>query len=155
MSTRLRAWWDPGWYNLDQSLTLGRRDRFAFVPGKALPDNGFDLVFAGTLGTDWEYRSATVEAIEHARFGPVEAVDTTQFGQYTFRFAAGWWVTIEAEQDPGHVNAISPDPPVADIDREWAHTSGWALAVTLSDVDEPSHEEHRGRRRSARRRRAR
>jgi hypothetical protein len=138
---RLRAWWDPGWYNLDQSLKLGERARFAFVPGKALPSSGFDLVFAHTLGGGRELRSATVDDIEHARFGRVEEVDTSQFGQYTFRFVAGWWVTIETEEAVGHLNAVSSDPPVTHFDREWAYTSGWALAVTLSDVDEPSYED--------------
>lgn len=137
MSTQLSAVWKPGWYNLDHSLAVGRRDAFAFpLPG---PGAEHELVFVNTVGTysEWTYWVATVVAIEHARFGPVDEVDTRPFGQYTFRFTDGRWVTIEAEEGPGHVNAASPDFPVDDCDKEWAHTGGWALQVTLADVEGP------------------
>jgi hypothetical protein len=136
MSTEvtLRAWWDPGWYNLDQPLQVGRRDSFAFFRRELLTKPGYDLVFANTVGSDWEYRSATVESIHHLRFGALTGVDTTRFGQYTFRLHDGRWVTIEAEEGPGRVNAASPDFPVGVCDRAWAESSGWALAVVLSDV---------------------
>lgn len=132
----LRAWWDPGWYNLDQPLKVGRRDTFAFFRSQHVTKPGYDVVIANTMGSDWDYRSATVEAIEHARFGPLDEVDTTQFGQYTFRFHDGRWVTIEAEEGPGCVNAASPDFPADVCDRAWADNSGWALTVVLSDVTE-------------------
>ncbi len=127
------AWWDPGWYNLDQPVKAGQRSLFAFYrPERAKP--GHDLVFANNVGTDWIYRTATVVSIEHARFGPVDEVDTRPFGQYTFRFADGGWVTIETEEALGAVDAASPGFPVDDCDRAWAGTSGWALTVTLTDV---------------------
>ncbi|MEU5725067.1 hypothetical protein ABZ783_25055 [Micromonospora sp. NPDC047738] len=152
----LLAWWDPGWYNLDQSLRVGRRDTFAFFwPGDMAVDDprigfdrhphrllltkpGYDLVFANSVGRAWDYRSATVESIEHARFGPLDAVDTTSFGQYTFRLHDGRSVTIEAEETPGAVNAASPDFPVDVCDPAWAGNSGWALVVVLADVTEAS-----------------
>ena len=60
MSTgTLRAWWDPGWYNLDQPVKVGRHDTFAFVRRYLAAKPGFDLVFATTVGSDWDYRSAT------------------------------------------------------------------------------------------------
>ena len=127
------ARWDPGWYNLDQSLKAGHRGLFAFFrPEGAKP--GHDLTFANAVGTDWDYRTATVVSIEHARFGPVEEVDTTSFGQYTFRFTDGCWVTVEAEEAPGAINAASPGFPADACDRAGAETSGWALSVTLTDV---------------------
>ena len=129
----LSAWWDPGWYNLDQPLKAGQRGLFAFFrTAQAKP--GYDLSFANTLGTDWDYRTATVVSIEHARFGPVDEVDTKPFGEYTFRFADGRWVTVEAEEAPGAVNAASPGFPTADCTRDWAETSGWALSATLTNV---------------------
>jgi hypothetical protein len=152
----LRAWWDPRWYNLDQSLRVGRRDTFAFFWSGDLtvddPRVGFDphperlfltkpdydLVFANTVGSAWDYRSATVESIEHAGFGPLDEVDTMSFGQYSFRFHNGRWVTIEAEQGLGEVNAASPDFPVDVCDPAWAGNSGWALVVMLADVTEAS-----------------
>jgi hypothetical protein len=132
----VRALWDPGWYNLDQSLITGGRDTFVFLPDASEQHPGYDLVFANTVGVDvdWAYREATVSAIEHARWGAVQEVDASRFGEYTFRFVGGRWVTIEAEEGPGSVNAASPDFPVGECDREWATTSGWALAVTLVDV---------------------
>jgi hypothetical protein len=149
----LRAWWDPGWYNLDQSLKVGQHDTFAFCWPSTIAKPGYDLVFANSTGIDWDYRSATVESVEHARFGSLDEVDTTRFGQYTFRFHDGRWVTIEAEQDLGLVNHASPDFPVEACDRAWADTSGWALAVVLSDVTRTSWRAVNDLRRPGRRRR--
>jgi hypothetical protein len=126
------ALWDPGWYNLDQSLKVGRRDRFAF--GYHLEPTSYDLIFANDLGTLWNYQRATVEVIEHAEFGLLDEVDTTAFGQYTFRLQDGRWVTIEAEQELGSVNAASADFPIDACDRVWASKWGWALVVLLSGV---------------------
>lgn len=135
MSTLWSASWKTGWYNLDQSMTVGRRDAFAFsLPGPgAGPEH--DLTFA--TWSPWEYWVATVVSIEHARFGSVLDVDTAPFGQYTFRFADGTWVTVEAEERLANVNAASPDFPVDECDVAWAHTGGWDLHVTLADVEGP------------------
>jgi hypothetical protein len=150
----LRAWWDPGWYNLDQSLKVGRRDTFAFYWGARVsaddprigfdphPERlfltlpGYDLVFANSVGRAWDYRSAIVESIEHARFGPIDEVDTVSFGQYTFRFHDGRWVTIETEQGLGSVNGASEDFPANACDPAWPRNSGWALVVVLAEVSE-------------------
>ncbi|NUT36526.1 MAG: hypothetical protein HOV79_26020 [Hamadaea sp.] len=155
----VRAWWSPGWYNLDKPLKAGERDIYGFYrsgdpaghgplpvfdphPEKVFRTKpGFDLLFANSTGRAWDYRYVTIETIEHARFGPVDEVDTRSFGQYTFRFADGRWVTIEAEQGPGNVNAASPDFPVGDCDPAWADEEGWALVVTLSDIVQASHED--------------
>jgi hypothetical protein len=135
----LRACWDPGWYNLDQPLKVGRRDTLAFVRRYLSAKPEYDLVFANTVGSDWDYRSATVKSIEHARFGPLDEIDTTAFGQYSFRFPDGQWVTIEAEQSLGLVTAASPGFPVDACNPAWAHNSGWALVVMLVDVTEATH----------------
>jgi hypothetical protein len=131
----LSAWWNPGWYNTDQSLKVGQRETFWFY-GSDLARPGYDLHFVNHGGFGWDYREATVESIEHARFGSVHEVDTRPFGQYTFRFTDGRWITIEAEEDPGTVNAASPGFPVDACDPEWANNSGWALVAVLSDVVE-------------------
>jgi hypothetical protein len=128
----VRARWDPGWYTRDQSLEVGRRARFAFYPPE--PGGGGELVFGNTVGREWDMWEATVEAIEHARLGALHEVDASGFGEYTFRFADGRWVTIEAEQDLGRVNGASPDFPVDRVDRGWADAGGWALDVTLAGV---------------------
>ncbi|AVT29979.1 hypothetical protein C6361_11290 [Plantactinospora sp. BC1] len=126
------ALWEPAWYNLDQSLKVGRQDRFAFYHGSVLP--GYDLVFANDLGTNWDYRSATVELIEHPEFGLLDEVDATEFGQYTFRLQDGRWIIIEAEEGPGKVNAASPDFPVDVSDPGRADNLDWTLVAVLSGV---------------------
>lgn len=131
----VRGWWDPGWYNLDQSVKVGQRDTFAFL--RAAPPPGYDVVLAndvGTPGYTWDHWSATVESMEHHHFGVVVEVDARPFGQYTFTFGDGRWVTIEAEEGPGHVNDASRDFPVGDCDPAWAGNAGWALTVVFSDV---------------------
>lgn len=129
----IRARWAPGWYNLDASLKVGRQSTFAF---SRLAPRGFDAGFLnGMLRPDsFYYASAVVEAIEHGRFGALTEVDTRPFGQYTFTRADGGWVTIEAEENLGHVNASSPGFPVTDCDPAWADddNDGWALTVVLS-----------------------
>ncbi|QGQ20742.1 hypothetical protein GC089_18030 [Cellulomonas sp. JZ18] len=76
MSTPLSASWKPRWYNLDQSLAVGRRDAFALsLPG---PGTQQEVVFA-TWGES-TYWMATVVAMTHSRFGPVDEVDATSFG---------------------------------------------------------------------------
>jgi hypothetical protein len=89
----VRGWWDPGWYNPDQSLKVGQ----------PVSDRGVE-------------------------------VDARPFGQYTFTFGDGRWVTIEAEEDPGHVNDASRGFPVGDCDPAWAGRADWALTVVFSDV---------------------
>lgn len=131
----VRGWWDPYWYNLDQALRVGRRDKFAFA--RAAPPSDYDVLLAngvGGPGHDWDYWWATVESIEHDRFGAVVEVDTRSFGEYAFVFGDGRWVRIEAEECLGLVNAAGPDFPVDDCGPGWAGSSGWALAVVFSDV---------------------
>jgi hypothetical protein len=131
----VRAWWDPGWYNLDQSLEVGQRATFVFLRAEPPPDH--DVVLANDVGIPGYDRyswSATIESIDHHRFGSVVEVDTRLFGQYTFTFGDDRWVTIEAEERPGSVNDASRDFPVDDCDPAWASNSGWALTVVVSDV---------------------
>ncbi|MBM2618412.1 hypothetical protein JIG36_22895 [Actinoplanes sp. LDG1-06] len=131
----VRARWSPGWYNLDQSLKVGDRGTFAFL--RDLPPPGYDVMLANSVGTPthhWNYWLATVESVHHSHFGALTEVDTRPFGQYTFTLTDGRWVTIEAEEGPGHVNAASPGFPRADCDPAWADTDGWALDVILTDV---------------------
>ncbi|MEV4517712.1 hypothetical protein AB0K00_53235 [Dactylosporangium sp. NPDC049525] len=132
---KVRARWNPGWYNLDQSLKVGNRATFGF--SRAKPPADYDVVLAHDMGAprcDWNSWSATVESIEHDRLGVVAEVDTRPFGQYTFTFGDGRWVTIEAEESPGHVDDASPGFPIDDCDPAWAGNSGWALTVVFSDA---------------------
>lgn len=125
----LRASWDPGWYNLDQSLAAGRRDAFLFSP--ATPPDPYDLRFHNSLAHgDEEWRDATVVAIRHPVLGEVTRVDTHAFGEYTFGLAGGGSVVVEAEENPPYVNRQTP-AGIADGVREWA------LEVVLADVSAP------------------
>lgn len=137
MSTLLSASWKPEWYNLDQSMAVGRRHPFAFAPPGLEAVAEQELVFAATTQPPSTFWVATVVAIEHARFGPVDEVDTRPFGEYLFRFGDGRWVAIETEEGLGRVNSASPDFPAGECDEEWAYTGGWALHVTLTDVEGP------------------
>lgn len=128
----VRALWNPGWYNLDTWLKVGRE---AVHPFSTEVPQGLDVAFHNGLGHAFYYGSATVEAIEHAHFGAVAEVDTRPFGQYTFTFGDGRWVTIEAEESLGNVNRASPGFPVGECDPGWAENDGWALVVTLSDIE--------------------
>lgn len=132
----LTAWWAPNWYNLDASLKVGARATYGFKRAADSPEPGYDLTFSDASLENWDYRTVTVESIEHATFGSVSEIDARAFGQYTFRFTDGRWVKIEAEQGVGDVNAASDGFPVEACERVWATTSGWALVVTLSDVVE-------------------
>jgi hypothetical protein len=126
----IRALWEPGWYNLDSSLKVGRRDVFGFHRPCLETRPSYDRLFANDLGRDWDYRSATVVSIRHAEFGALDEVDAKPFGQYRFTLADGRWVVIEAEQGPGAVNDAHPDFPV---DR-CGGAAGWSLDVVLDDL---------------------
>ncbi len=125
-----RALWEPGWYNLDHSLKVGRRDVFAFRRPYVETRPGYDRLFANDIGRDRDYRSAVVVSIVHAELGALAEVDAEPFGQYRFTLADGRWVVIEAEQGPGAVNDAHPDFPV---DR-CGGSDDWALDVVLDDL---------------------
>lgn len=135
MSALWTASWQPRWYNLDQTLLVGRPSAFAFsLPGPAAgPER--ELTFAyRPESTHWR---ATVVSIENARFGPVREVITTSFGEYTFRFEDGRWAVIEAEEWLCALNSASPDFPVEEYEEGWGQMGGWDMRVTLTDVEGP------------------
>lgn len=141
----MRALWEIHWYNTDSSLRVGERTVFQFCGPDVEPKPGYDLCFEDAVAPEEdvgdEYRLATVAAIEHRKFGALDEVDTSRFGEYTFRFSDGRWVTIDTEQAHGVVLAASPDFTIDRSDPDWTtfmerwdHHNGWDLDVILSDV---------------------
>ncbi|WP_205328202.1 hypothetical protein [Glycomyces sp. YM15] len=147
---RVRALWEIIWYNSDWPLKVGERDVFPFLRGDAGRKPGYDLCFGHDLMCDNDYRWATVEAVEHPKFGAIDEVDTGEFGEYTFRFRDGRWVAIDTEQSHGVVLASSPDFTIDKSDPDWDtymgswdRHSGWDLDVTLTDLVVSNHAEMR------------
>ncbi len=130
----VRARWDPGWYNLDQSLAVGQRDSFCFSRLTTPEPHGL-LFHSSMLSGEEEWRDATVVSIRHPMLGDLTSVDTGTFGEYIFRLADGGSVSVEAEENPPHINRQSPDG-VADEVR------GWALEISLDNVSGPRSTRH-------------
>lgn len=143
--SQIRALWEIWWFNADRSLRVGERTVFRFCGLEDGLRPGYDLRFEDTLvceeDAEDDYRRATVEAIGHPEFGAIEEVDTTKFGEYTFRFRDGRWVTIDTEEAQGVVLAASPDFAIDKSDPQWGTFRGewdyypdWDLDVVLADV---------------------
>jgi hypothetical protein len=168
---QLRALWEITWYNTDRSLKVGERSVFRFCGPEVGLRPDYDLWFetndiCGEDAVD-DFRRATVESIEHPKFGALDEVDTSKTFSYTFRFRDGRWVTIDVEQSQGVVEAASPDFAIDRSDPGWSRYQGhaktwdrypdWDLEVVLSDVVVSSFDEmlaeddaRRARRRQAR-----
>lgn len=127
------AIWTPGWYELDQSLVVGDREKFWFfqTPPHSilLPDDESqlgELVFFNQLDSDRNcvVRYARIEEIYHPQLGALVQIDTDGL-DYIFFSADGREYVVNAEEDPG----IAYD---SDVD-----VKDWSVAVKLSDVSEP------------------
>jgi hypothetical protein len=145
---RIRALWEIQWYNSDRSLKVGERSVFRFRGPDFTLRPDYDLWFetneiAEEDAVD-DFRRATVESIEHPKFGALDEVDTSQMFSYTFRFRDGRWVTFDVEQSQGVVEAASPDFAIDRSDPGWSRYDGrtktwdqyadWNLEVVLADV---------------------
>lgn len=143
---QVRVLWEINWYNLDCSLKVGERAVFSFAEPDVRHRPRYDLQFRYSIEMDPEddYHWATVESIEHPRFGTLDEVDTTLNYVYTFRFRDGRWITVDVEQGQGTVRAASPDFVIDRDDPDWSSCQigdkrrdcyyEWDLDVVLADL---------------------
>jgi hypothetical protein len=130
------ALWTPGWYELDQSLAVGERQKFWFFQHP--PDDfqsplfnhgvSFDLVFFNQLDSNENscVRYARVLEMTHPRLGSLLRIDTD--GQdYIFYPVLGEEIVVNAEETPGTVYDSRPEQAIQD----------WSVVVKLEDVSEP------------------
>jgi hypothetical protein len=123
----IKALWNPGWYETDQSLAVGDRQRFWFFQNtpSAGCDKNVDLVFFNQLDSsaNCQVRFATVLEIHHDVLGQLSRIDADGL-DYVFTPVDGPEIIVNAEEDPGTVY----DPEIK-IDN-------WSIIVTLGDVSE-------------------
>ena len=125
-----KAIWTPGWYELDQTLTLGERQKFWFFqnpPEECVAlGSDVDLVFYNQLDSskNCAVRYAKIVEMFHPQLGPLVSVDTDGL-DYIFYPIDGEEATVNAEEEPGVTDGL--DYLVED----------WTVFVTLSDVSEP------------------
>ena len=128
-----KALWVPGWYELDQALTIGENGRLWFYqdPPSELQDvESYDFVFFNQLNSaaNCQVRTATIMSIQHVLLGELRQVETDGL-DYVFHPMEGQSVTVNAEENPGSVYDSPPGTPI-DI-------QDWTVSVTLSGVSEP------------------
>jgi hypothetical protein len=126
------AIWTPGWYELDQTLVLGQRQKFWFFD--SMPDMDVEaelsdevqLMFFNKSDTSENCvaRFARIDEMQHALLGSILRVDTDGL-DYIFFPVEGEEVIVNAEEEPGL--AYDFGQPVSD----------WSIHVTLSEVSEP------------------
>lgn len=139
------ALWVPGWYELDQTLVLGQRQKlwFFITPPKDAFYNDVsindpsssdasenrptpDFVFFNQLDstTNCQIRFATVVEMLHPQIGPLQRIDTDGC-DYLFFPVDGEEIVVNAEEEPGQVY----DDRLT-IDQ-------WVVNVTLEEVSDP------------------
>lgn len=124
-----KALWVPGWYELDQPLTVGSTDRLWFYqhPPTDLPNvEYYDFVFFNQLSAaaNCQVRTARIVSIEHPVLGPLQKIDTDGL-DYIFYPAEGESIVVNAEEEPGRVY------------NETIDVDDWCVSVLLSEVSEP------------------
>jgi hypothetical protein len=116
------AFYKLRFYELDQAISVGTTDSFAFfvdphfrcAPTSA-PCDGMVLVFANTMRSDdptLVFR-ATILSIFHPQLGPVRSIDTHGL-DYRITLLTGEVVEVDAEEQAGTIH----DAPARVID--WA-----------------------------------
>jgi hypothetical protein len=99
-----QAIWIPAWYNLDQSLEIGKQDEFALF--RSVPDHlqqFGDQVFYNDL---WNPDNvllikATVVSITNPVLGAIRKIDTSDQLDYTITLSDGTELLVNAEEEPG------------------------------------------------------
>ena len=126
----MTALWRPGWYGLDQSLSVGQTAEFWFFrepPSDLLSSHqSVDYVFFNEL-FDAEKRQArvcTIESIEHPQLGPISEIMTDGL-DYQFNMCDGKTLVVNAEEHPGRTN----DPDLS--------VENWDIKVQLNSVSVP------------------
>ena len=119
-----KAVWYPVWYELDQSLEVGRVDSFGFF--RKAPDHisagGRPVFYFGDWNDKQQYYFAKkrVLSIHHHQLGSIHKIDARGL-DYTLTLSDGRVLKVEAEETPGlvygrhdriedwHVH-VEPDP---------------------------------------------
>lgn len=126
------ALWTPGWYEMDQSLAVGERQKFWFFQTNpdtdycGDPDTEINLVFFNQLDSsaNCQVRIAKILEIKHKQLGLLSRIDTDGL-DYIFAPIDGDEIIVNAEEDPG---------ATYDSDLE---IDDWSVIVMLSEVSEP------------------
>ena len=136
-TTLQTAIWTPGWYELDQSLALGQRQKYWFFQNPPVASDSdretacpeCDLVFYNQLDstTNCCVRYANIVEMYHPQLGPLLRVDTDGL-DYIFTPVEGEEVIVNAEEDPGSTYDSQLDVP------------DWSVLVKLSEVSDPMSE---------------
>ena len=125
------AIWIPAWHELDQTLSVGLRQKFCFF--EHVPDHLAGQVAKDQMlffndsdpDQDCDIRFARIESMDHAALGPLLRVDTWGL-DYILYPADGEEVVVDAEEDPGR------------IQLGWASTvDDWTIRVRLVEISEP------------------
>ena len=124
------ALWTPGWYELDQTLVVGERQKYWFfqTPPEDCSKLGedVDLVFYNQLDStkNCTVRYSRIVEMHHPQLGQLLRVDTDGL-DYIFFTVEGEEIVVNAEEEPG--STCETDLEVED----------WSVFVTLSEVSEP------------------
>ena len=101
-----RAAWDPGFYCLDQPISVGTTDEFAFwrVVDEFYRDRGPEklMFYTGYWYPDLVMRAqGTIKAILHPDLGQILEVDTSD--DYLIRLVDGTTLRVNSEENAGDV----------------------------------------------------
>lgn len=124
------ALWTPGWYELDQTLVVGERQKFWFfqTPPDGVKNVGEDIefVFYNQLDStkNCSVRYAKIVDMHHLQLGQLLRVDTDG-ADYIFFPAEGEEIVVNAEEEPGSTYEDSVE------------VNDWSVFVTLTEVSEP------------------
>lgn len=126
------ALWAPGWYELDQAVSVGQQERFWFYrrPPADFPEvESYNFVFFNQLTpvVNCQVRTARVIAIDHAHLGPLERIETEGL-DYTYVKPDGTRILVNAEEDPG---------AVFDDRHGLTGIDDWSVSVLLAEVSDP------------------
>ncbi len=125
--------WTPGWYELDQSLVLGERQKYWFFqtpPDEIIPtDEPVDFVFYNQLDSNKNcvVRYAKILEMSHPQLGPLLRIDTDGL-DYIFFPVEGDEVVVNAEEEPGMTYDGGPE------------VKDWSVRVKLGEVSETMEE---------------
>jgi len=130
------AIWTPGWYELDQTLIQGERQKYWFFntpPGweqvsTNSEQSACDFVFYNQLGSTENccVRYAKIQEMTHPQLGALIKIDTDGL-DYIFYPAEGEELVVNAEENPGEITN----------NRMGVSIDDWSVYVTLTDVSEP------------------
>jgi hypothetical protein len=128
-SSEKKALWTPGWYELDQTLVLGERQKYWFFnepPEECVkPGDDVDLVFYNQLDSSKNcvVRYARIAEMVHPQLGQLLRVDTDGL-DYIFFPVEGEEIVVNAEEEPGSIY------------NGGQQIDDWSVLVKLTEVSE-------------------